>query len=241
MSKQGSNKQMQYSQLSKGARHHIKADLLPERVALQTKTHHVIVTFRFLLLFFSISAAVVAVFDDSPFYAVVAPILLIPCLFCWLKSHYLVLDAAKGQAYIESRFAGRAGTPMPMGHLENVKIVVQPIPSRVTHYQFALCGQRYTLGTLADTQAAARFLAQHFGCQLSVKESVTATEQTISFGTDKSEEQAETVQNQTTDTPPRVGRELYFWDKTALAKFIFGPFFFLLVVGLIAKELHRVF
>ena len=75
---------MQYSQLSKVARHHIKADLLPERVALQTKTHHVIVTFRFLLLFFSISAAVVAVFDDSLFYAVVAPILLIPCLFCWL-------------------------------------------------------------------------------------------------------------------------------------------------------------
>lgn len=232
---------MQYCQLSKGARHHIKADLLPQRVALQTKIHQIIVALRFLLLFLSIFAAVIAVFDDSIFYAVMVAVFSFPCLFCWLSGHYLVLDAVKGEAYIEPRFANRAGSVQSMDYLKNVKIAVQPIPSMVTHYQVALCGQRYTIGTLTDTLAAARFLAQHFDCQLSVKKSVSAEAKTISLTTNGEDVDIDDAQHQFTGSDLRVGRDLYFWDKTSLAKFILIPFFVLTAVGLVIKEINHVF
>ncbi|MGR3981048.1 hypothetical protein [Pseudoalteromonas sp. 1181_04] len=230
---------MQHSNLPKNVKFHIKNTYLPNKVKLRTQGHLNIIAIRAILTFIVPFCGVVGYFTESIFYGICFAPLFLSLVFAYSRSHYLVLDIETGKAYKEKLFLAKATSKKILKNLNDVEVLVQQIPGLADKYQIALCHERYTIGTYQDTQAAAAFLANHFGCIHTEKVNEFTEKTNVSNNTPDLDQNAlDNRPTNTVDDPAlKSGKDITFWDTKSLIKMILLPFICFIIIGLIAITL----
>ena len=236
---------MDYAQLGEAAKRHIDFRLLPQRVELKTKLQRKLIAWRGILLFLALFAAIAGAMESKAYF-IGSGMLLCAFLLALAFSHFLILDSQAGEAYFLTRFAGKTVAKGSIVALPDVCFTVQPVPGLAQCFQFTVCQQRFSVGSMDDAEAAALFLAGQFGCVYQRRAAAFATPITTSFApgvmAPESQIQHHAQPSEAAKlgtTPSDVLHELKFWAKGAVFKQFAAPLVLFIVLGLVARALKH--
>jgi hypothetical protein len=167
---------VQYSQLSKQARRFINPVGLPEQLRFATKTHYFFKAFAFLGLL-PLCASIVMAFTleggEQTFYQFVVAVLLPAVVICWLLKHYLVLDNASQQRFVQLQMLAYHFKKQQAAPLAATELLLRHSSHDRRQYMMKLHDMTYYTGNLDETTALVLFIAQQF--------TLKATEQVTDF------------------------------------------------------------
>jgi hypothetical protein len=167
---------VQYSQLSKQARRFINPVGLPEQLRFATKTHYFIKAFAFLGLLPLCASIVMALTlegGEQTFYQVVVALLLPAVVICWLLKHYLVLDNASQQRFVQLQCLAYHFKREQAAPLAATELLLRHSSYDRRQYMMKLHDVTYATGNLDETSALVLFIAKKFNLK--------ATEQVTDF------------------------------------------------------------
>ncbi|GGP73417.1 hypothetical protein GCM10009347_42270 [Shewanella algicola] len=168
---------MQYSQLSKQYKF-INPIGLPGQLRIATKRHYFCKVSCFLGLIPLCASVLMALTLDGNqqfFYQAVVALLLPTVILLGLCQHYLVLDCATNQRFVQLQLLGYCCKKNNCESLQSTELILLHNVNDRSQYCMRLNGTSYMIGTLVDASELVLFISQNFN--------ITAREQVTDFPT----------------------------------------------------------